>query len=168
MAKDWSSHNNKVFKKGLDKFVKKLKVRLYLISQKSAAEVMVHIQSVEDTDEMPVWTGNMIDGTGFGIYQDSKLTDLSPPKTALSPQEYEDIKDIWGTEYLGNALQQGVANYPRGIWLVLVSAVPYAEKVDASGSPKNRGRNFFDMLISESKKTIELNLKTNLPNAKIR
>lgn len=168
MARTWKSHNYKVFSDGIAEFMDRIIGRLYLLNVQSAAEVMAYIQSVEDTDDMPVDTRNLMEGTGFGIYQDSTLKQyIQFPKNAIRRQHMGGYGNaIWGSDMLHDAIQAGVSDYPNGTWLVLISAVPYADYINLSGSPALRGESFFNKLIGKCKVQVELNLSEYFPNAK--
>lgn len=92
----------------------------------------------------PIDTGNMRDATGVGVYADGRLYAYMPRAKTDRPQMYDGYPEpIWGSKELGHALGLASAEFSRGIWVVLMSAVPYAWEVNAQGSPIGRGINFF-------------------------
>jgi hypothetical protein len=87
----------------------------------------------------------MRDATGVGVYCDSVLMAYRPPKEATKLQHMgSEFVNISGSENLEKALTLGCSKYTDGIWIVLFSAVPYAERVNDLGSPKMRGARYFD------------------------
>ncbi len=124
--KDWSSHNKKVFSIGLNKYREGLEMRIVNVLTELAQSVIVY---VEGSGQLPIYTGNLADSTGVGVYRNGHLTSYLPTKRAIVPQEYEG-QTVWGDEELMNALQMSATEFSSGIWIVLFSAVPYAFKLE--------------------------------------
>lgn len=96
---------------------------------------------------IPIWTGNLQDATGVGIYADGKVEKFMPIKiarkkqsmgTALGGRSYID-----GHEFLIRSIEEGATKFTDGIWIVLYSAVPYASHINFEGSKWGRGVGYF-------------------------
>lgn len=124
--KDWSSHNKKVFTIGLTKYREALELRIIKVLTELAESVIVY---VEGSGQLPIYTGNLADSTGVGVYRNGHLTSYLPTKRAIEPQTYEG-QTVWGDEALMDALQLSATEFSSGIWIVLFSAVPYALKLE--------------------------------------
>lgn len=166
MAREYVNINTKTFREGLRRFMNLLSVDLLLVSEKSADDFLRYVKGIHDTDLMPVYSGNMFDSTGVGIYQDSSLRMIAPPRSARNAQHYGSIQNIWGYQWLQEAIESGVRDFPKGTWIVIYSAVPYAPKVNEIGSPWKRGIDFFENLKLEIYETVKLNLNVQFPKAK--
>lgn len=134
MAKSWVGHNNKVFQKAIAEHRTKLEVKLQKMCRELADEVRLFIEAFGEMDHMPYYTANLADGTGVGVYLNGQLMAYVPTQNATEPQEYEGIENIWGIEYLVDALMAAETDYPKGIWCVLFSTVPYAIEIDREGT----------------------------------
>lgn len=100
----------------------------------------------DDNANFPQYTANLHDATGIAIYDDGKLEAYLPTQRASEPQKTEIGEDEWGAQELANVVAQGVSKFSKGLWLVMYSASSYAERIEDSGSPKDRGRDFFTNL----------------------
>ena len=111
--------------------------------------------------QFPVYSGNMRDSTGVGVYIDGALTAYRPTKRAKSKQhdEIRNIYDIVGAEYLDAALKAASTEFPNGIWIVLFSTVPYAYDVNYYGSPWGRGVDYFGELSDSLKRGVFFGLR---------
>lgn len=113
-------------------------------------------------EDYPVWTLNMRDSTGIGVYNNGRLTSYIPYALATEPQRSGfrgNIRNIWGTSYLQRALTDS-AKYNKGIWIVLFCAVPYAIDINNYGSKWGRGVNFFEKFTDTFRKTVEERVNT--------
>lgn len=137
MAKSWVGHNNKVFQKAIGEHKAMLEQRINRVCQELAEEIKLYIEAFDEIEGMPIFTGNLADGTGVGVYVNGALNRFMPAKKASEPQSYGDIENIWGAEYLQEALSQANGDFNKGIWVVLYSTVPYAVKVDDFGTVHN-------------------------------
>lgn len=120
------THNVEVIKKGAEKFIERLKKNIFSVLSSVADDVVIFIQG---GGSIPVYTGNLQDSTGIGIYFDGVLTKFKPIKIANVAQN-DNGKTIVGTTELDKALEMAVTRFNKGIWIVLFSAVPYAFKVE--------------------------------------
>ena len=83
------------------------------------------ISYIESSDIIPVKTHNLKDSTGLGVYQNSVLKQFY-----ISPKAKVANKGIWGSNIIQMALDAGRDRYNDGNYIVLFSAMPYAEEVD--------------------------------------
>lgn len=118
--------NNKVIEKVLRKFQEDLSERIVSVLRDVASEV---ISFIEGANEIPVQYGNLQDSTGLAIYSDGRMIDFAPNHIAIAPSEWNGY-DIWGQDYLRQAIGAASDEFSDGIWLVLLSSTPYALKVD--------------------------------------
>lgn len=100
----------------------------------------------DDSNEFPQYTANLHDATGIAIYDNGKLESYMPAQRASVPQENSSREEEWGSQELANVIRQGMSRFSKGLWLVLFSASSYAEQVEDLGSPRNRGKKFFEWL----------------------
>jgi hypothetical protein len=126
MAEDFGNNNDKVFRKILKKRVRGLEDRIVKVLTDLAKSVVMY---VEGSGQIPVYTGNLADSTGVGVYRNGRLTSYAPTKRALEPQSYKE-QTVWGYEELDQALVMASTDFSNGIWIVLFSAVPYAVKLE--------------------------------------
>ena len=146
---DYTAHNISVVKLGLKKFAenearKEVLRRMRIIAGKML-DLIERVFS-DDSEQFPQWTANLHDATGIGIYADGRLESYMPVQRASKPQKTSSGKSVWGSQELSDALKMASTTYSTGLWLVLFSAVDYAESIDNIGSPANRGQNFFTAL----------------------
>lgn len=134
MAKSWVGHNNKVFQKAIAEHRVKLEEKLQKMFDALANDIVDYIEAFGEMGGMPYYTANLADGTGVGVYLNGQLMAYVPTQNATEPQDYGPISDIWGREYLVDALFAAETDYPKGIWCVLFSTVPYAWEIDKFGT----------------------------------
>ena len=124
----WMKANQKLIERKIDEVgngaLNRLLNALYTVAQ----DVMEYIDSQK---VIPIYTGNLKDATGIGVYNEGKLVKYVPSKIATRPQSsgfhHRNEYDIWGHQYLSDALEAASKEeYGKGIWIVLFSAVPYA------------------------------------------
>lgn len=162
---NYTAHNSKVFKVGVEQYAERvIKVKLEAVLRGIAQKIADFIDGyfAKGDGYFPLWTANLHDATGVGVYIDSRLSAYVPTPKASSPQEYNGIQGIIGSECLQQALTEATTTFSTGIWFVLFSAVPYAYEVNAHGSPKERGFRFFDLLSAD----VESLIKDALANLK--
>ena len=138
----WMKANNKVVGNKINDFFDKATEALLKEIYKVAEDVMEYIDSQK---VIPIYTGNLKDATGIGVYNECKLVKYVPSKIATRPQssgfhfdegdsgerKYTHL-EIWGHKYLSDALEAASKDeYSNGIWIVLFSAVPYAFFIEA-------------------------------------
>lgn len=155
---DYTAHNVKVFKIGIKEHTERvIKPKLETLLR-GVAQRMVDLMNgyfKKGDKDFPIWTGNLRDATGLGVYVDGRLSAYMPMPIATKPQSYGNEKDIIGTERLAQAIKMASTTFGKGIWLVLFSAVPYAYDVNAHGSPKERGFRFFELLTHDVDTLVE-------------
>ena len=149
--KNYASHNKMVFKSTLEDA--KYRISRPLLTAKLRKIAVDMVDEIDDSiwvndDTFPKWTSNLHDSTGIAVYDYGAITSFIPPQYAIEPQEYEDIQNIWGSQYLKDFINENAGKFSQGIWIVLFSAVPYAGLINEVGSPWPwvRGENFFGLL----------------------
>lgn len=170
MAKSWVGHNNKVFQKAIVEHSAKLERTLISVLDDLANEIVDYIEAFAEIESMPYYTANLADSTGVGVYLDGTLMVYMPTQKATEPQDYGGVGNIWGTDYLYDALVEGQSNFNKGIWAVLFSSVPYAVKVDDFGTTHRDGSTstpagyFSEKLTSEMLKNFKTAFARKFPN----
>lgn len=160
-----ASHNNAVFRKGLTDFTNQvIKVKLVTML-KSVAQTIVDVIDgnfvmPQGTEQFPVFTANLHDATGVGVYSDGKIQYFAPTKRAVDSQEYGTPPQFfYGSDLLRQAIAESVESFSKGIWIVLFSSVPYAYSINEYGSRLNRGNGYFDLLSKTLLQDVLMNLK---------
>lgn len=154
---NYTAHNSKAFKDGLNDYAERvIKVKLEAVLRE-VAQKMVNaidgafvpfVQYGGGTNQFPVWEGQLHDATGVGVYIDGRVSSYVPTAKGFDPQVYGADDNIIGSERLQQALKSAATQFSKGIWIVVFSAVPYAYKVNEYGSPRHRGKGFFDRVKS--------------------
>lgn len=143
--KDWVAHNVAVLKDGITLFVNKKKTEIEAALKKVAFEFITKIETGEIP--IPVYTGNMSDATGLGLYVDGRMSAFLPFPIAIQKQSTGPSlggrRAVDGHQFLAASIREGQTVFTTGIWIVLYSAVPYATKIDAEGSKWGRGQDYF-------------------------
>lgn len=152
MAKSYVNFNKEVLTKGLTIHVKGVVAPKLLDILKKAAEYLM--KSLDN--DIPIYTGNLHDSTGVGIYNDGRLTSFIPNPKADPVYDKQrsgfggkKIYNIVGRDCLEDALKMGSSRFTKGIWFVVFSTVPYAYYIDKDGSPLGRGQNFFKLAVED-------------------
>ena len=147
--KNYASHNKMVFKSTLEDA--KYRISRPLLTAKLRKIAVDMVDEIDDSIwvndyTFPIWTSNLHDSTGIAVYDYGAITSFIPPQYAAVAQNYGNIQDIWGSQYLKDFINESAGKFSKGIWIVLFSAVPYAGLVNAYGSPWGRGEDFFGLL----------------------
>ena len=124
----WMKSNQKLIERRIDEVSNNSLAGLLDVLDKVAQDVMEYIDSQK---VIPIYTGNLKDATGIGVYHNGVLKSYVPSQIATRPQSsgfhHKNVYDIWGHQYLSDALEAASKeDYSKGIWIVLFSAVPYA------------------------------------------
>ena len=124
----WMKSNQKLIERRIDEVGNNSLARLLNALYTVAQDVMEYIDSQK---VIPIYTGNLKDATGIGVYNNGVLKRYVPSQIATRPQSsgfhHRNEYDIWGHQYLSDALEAASKEeYGKGIWIVLFSAVPYA------------------------------------------
>ena len=124
----WMRSNQKLIERRIDEVGNNSLARLLNVLYTVAQDVMEYIDSQK---VIPIYTGNLKDATGIGVYSNGVLEKYVPSQIATVPQSsgfhHRNEYDIWGHQYLSDALEAASKeDYSKGIWIVLFSAVPYA------------------------------------------
>ena len=159
------SHNQKVFNKGLTGFsYKVIKAKLVAMC-KNVAKTLVDVIDgnfvmPQGTAQFPVYTGNLHDATGVGVYSDGKIEYFLPTQKATDFQEYGTPPQFFfGSDLLRQAIISAATQFSKGIWIVLFSTVPYAYSINEFGSKWKRGVGFFEILKNDLLTDVLTNLK---------
>lgn len=149
---DYESHNAQVFNVGLRDYAQRV-VKIKLLGQlgQIAARMVEYIDNSfvmpDGTEQFPVYSANMRDATGVGVYADGVIYRYLPTKQAVKRAGMGGLHNkMFGNDALNQAISNGLTMFNKGIWLVLFSAMPYAAMIDVSGSKIGRGVNFFGAL----------------------
>lgn len=147
----YDAQNRNVFSSGLQRFVEQqIKPKLLAMCKEVAQKIVDVIDGnfapPDGTDEFPVFTGNLHDATGVGVYCDGVLSSFIPTAMAAESQTDANGMGVFGSELLQQALSEAVIQFESGVWIVLFSTVPYAYKVNTEGSQIGRGAGFFEAL----------------------
>ena len=161
--KTWVKHNKTVFKSLLNKGTVDLEKRLTNVFYSLAESVKIYI---EEIGNLPHFTGNLADSTGVGVYHNGVLKAFAPMQSASMPQMYRN-EFVWGKPLLERALEEGSYKYPKGIWVVLYSTVPYAVKVDTKGTKRNPEGYFSQRLVDDMLNQFKLAFAREFPNIKL-
>ena len=140
--------NVRIMLKGVRGFTTKLRKRVLRASEAAARDVVGEIDYLfmDDSDEYPQWSANMHDGTGVAVLNDGAVRYRGiPKKRARGPQTYGKRK-IWGRKLAIERLGGGLFEEGAGVEIKLVSAVPYAWRINAAGSKWGRGAGYFEKL----------------------
>lgn len=124
----WMRSNQKLIERRIDEVGNNSLARLLNVLDTVAQDVMEYIDSQK---VIPIYTGNLKDATGIGVYRNGVLKRYVPSQIATRPQSsgfhHRNVYDIWGHQYLSDALEAASKEgYGKGIWIILFSAVPYA------------------------------------------
>ena len=124
----WMKSNQKLIERRIDEVGNNSLAGLLNVLYTVAQDVMDYIDSQK---VIPIYTGNLKDATGIGVYRNGVLKRYVPSQIATRPQSsgfhHKNEYDIWGHQYLSDALEAASKEeYGKGIWIVLFSAVPYA------------------------------------------
>lgn len=109
-----------------------------------ASSAMIEYMNSDMT--IPIDTHNMKDGLGVAIYNNGRLGGLAFSKRATEsradePRKLGQIKGehyglTWGRDLIQELLDEGSTKYNEGIWIVLLSAMPYDIFQDSEGINK--------------------------------
>lgn len=152
--KSWISRNKAALEQGMRKHINNVtKPELVAYLRKVAEQLVAAIDG--NTFSIPVYTGNLKDATGVGVYVDGVMSAFMPTKTAIKKQSAgasvtgESRPYIFGSEFLAASLREASTTFSTGVWLVIFSAVPYAYKINTEGSPKGRGKGYWDAIVND-------------------
>ena len=165
----WEKHNIDVFKERSQYFLNGVvKPQLVRALQDTAREI---VELIDGDNNIPIYTGNLHDATGVGVYVDGMLSYYIPAKIAQRKQssglegyvseDDEQSRYNWygidGTEFLQSAMEDATTEFNSGCWIVLFSAVPYAFKI-------NERTNFFGTTAKEMAESVLLGLEPLNPD----
>ncbi len=150
---DYTAHNSKVFKVGVGQFMdREARIVCEEIAKESAQMLVDFVDGnfvlPDGTTQFPVDTANLHDAVGAGVYSNGRLAYFMPTARATKPQSHNGTKGLYGSELLKTAISSASTEYAdKNVWLVVFAAVPYAFKINTSGSSIGRGAGFWDEII---------------------
>lgn len=123
-----------------------------------------------DSGLIPEYTANLHDATGCAVYADGVISAFIPTKRAqkLGKSGFDGVNHygIDGSAFLQQAISEASTRFAKGVWFVVFSAVPYAYHIDAHGSPKGRGQDFFKAIRRTAVNDILAGLRA-IPNVEV-
>lgn len=166
-VRGYQSQNLNVLKEGMKMFVKNVaQPQLVSILRQKAQEVVRLI----DSGLIPEYTANLHDATGCAVYADGAISAFIPTKRAQKQGKsgFDGVNHygIDGSAFLQQAISEASTRFAKGVWFVIFSAVPYAYHIDAHGSPKGRGQDFFKTIRGTAVNDILAGLRA-IPNVEV-
>ncbi len=172
----YSSANKKVFERVLAKKKDEIEFKCQLVCADSADDIMSDILQYSSTTRpspyLPIWTGNLLESSGVGVYVHSVLTKYRHNRPVWHPQDMpqKGIDEIWGEDYLPVALSLGRTHFGDGIGLAVVVSAPYALHVQEGRGDYGRGlgasAGYWDRITAASASIIRKNIDNHLPKAR--
>jgi hypothetical protein len=162
----WMPHNLKALKKKCRYQISniaqpKLVAMLRDVAQKIANEI-------DSITSVPNYTGNLRDSHGVGVYLYGTLSAYIPTQTATKAQSSSfhnrNEYNIWGTEYVSQALQDATTDFADGIWIVLFAAVPYAFYINENHESAGFFGEIADTIVEEVRSGLTQLKVKNIPN----
>ena len=176
---DWVAHNEAVVKDRVRLFVKEKKAEIVAKLMEVGQVVVDYVNTgympqtlrPGGNNQFPIWTANLRDATGVGIYVDGRTAKFTPTKLAIHKQttggSMGSRRDIDGHSFLFQSISEGASVFNNGIWIVLYCAVPYAAMINASGSKWGRGQGFWNLTKTEFTEAILSRLTQITPSSSI-
>lgn len=166
-VRGYQSQNLNVLKEGMKMFVKNVaQPQLVSVLRQKAQEVVQLI----DSGLIPEYTANQHDATGCAVYADGAISAFIPTKRAQKQGKsgFDGVNHygIDGNAFLQQAVSEASTRFAKGVWFVVFSAVPYAYHIDAHGSPKGRGQDFFKTIRGTAVNDILAGLRA-IPNVEV-
>lgn len=166
-AYGYQRQNLDVLLKGMKMHIKGvIEPQLVSILRQKAQEVVQLI----DSGLIPEYTANLHDATGCAVYADGAISAFIPTKRAQKQGKsgFDGVNHygIDGSAFLQQAISEASARFAKGVWFVVFSAVPYAYHIDAHGSPKGRGQDFFKTIRGTAVNDILAGLRA-IPNVEV-
>ena len=166
-VRGYQSQNLNALKEGMKMFVRNVaQPQLVSILRQKAQEVVQLI----DSGLIPEYTANLHDATGCAVYADGVISAFIPTKRAQKQGKsgFDGVNHygIDGHAFLQQAISEASTHFAKGVWFVILSAVPYAYHIDAKGSPLGRGQDFFKTIRGTAVNDILAGLRA-IPNAEV-
>lgn len=149
----YQSQNLNTVVRGMEAFLKRVVTpQIVDVLKAKADEIVAYIDSGAG---IPEYLGHLHDATGVGVYADGTLVYYKKPAkhaTKLGKAGAEGVNhyQIDGSNFLSEAINEARSKFSKDVWFVIFSAVPYAYYINEDGSPKGRGKNYFDDLANKS------------------
>lgn len=118
-----------------------------------------------DSGYIPEYLSHLHDSTGSAVYADGSLVYFRPTNKHASGKKGKsgfggvNHYEIDGSEFLERTVADAASTFSKGVWFVVMSPVPYAYYIDANGSPKGRGQDFFKKTYEEAVQEILAGLR---------
>lgn len=139
----------------------KLVAMLKDVAQKIANEI-------DTITSIPNYTGNLRDSHGVGVYMNGVLSSFVPTQTATRAQRSgfhgRNETNIWGTEYVSQALQDATTDFSDGVWIVLFASVPYAFYINETHPKAGFFDEVADTIVNEVRNGLTQLKVKNIPN----
>lgn len=166
-VRGYQSQNLNTLMNGMKMFVKNVaQPQLVSVLRQKAQEVVQLI----DSGLIPEYTANLHDATGCAVYADGAISAFIPTKRAQKQGKsgFDGVNHygIDGNAFLQQAISEASTRFAKGVWFVIFSAVPYAYHIDAHGSPKGRGQDFFKTIRGTAVNDILAGLRA-IPNVEV-
>ena len=157
----YTAYNKSVLMKGLTVHVRNVIMPELVAVLKRVCDDLV---TAIDSGYIPEYTANLHDSTGAAVYADGAVVYFRPTskhatKRAKSGFGGVNHYDIDGSEFLQRTVAEASSTFAKGVWFVVFSTVPYAYYIDANGSPKGRGKDFFKKTYGDAVKEILAGLR---------
>lgn len=144
-VRGYTAYNKSVLMRGMTVHAKNVIMPDLLAMLTRVAQDIV--AAIDSGSYIPEWTANLHDATGVAIYNDGAVQRFIPTKKAAKKTKsgFGGVHhyDIDGAEFLQRTITDAATTFSKGLWFVVISAVPYAYYIDQSGSPRGRGTGFF-------------------------
>ena len=162
-VRGYQSQNLNTLIKGMKMHVKGvIAPQLVAMLTAKAQQTVAYIDSGAD---IPEYLGHLHDATGIGVYADGVMKAFVPTKHAQNQGKsgFDGVNHygIDGSAFLQQAISEASTRFANGIWFVIFSAVPYAFHINANGSPRGRGKGFFQRVVDMSVNEILAGLRAN-------
>lgn len=157
----YTGFNRAVIMRGMTVFLKGvIEPRLLAILREASDTLASYI----DSGCIPVYLGHLHDSTGSAVYADGRVVYFRPTTRIASKDGKSGFGgvnhyEIRGTEFLERTVADAASAFPKGIWFVVFSTVPYAYLIDEKGSPAGRGQGFFKLTREQAVTQILAGLK---------
>lgn len=110
---------------------------LILNAMSEVADAM--IDYMESDDVIPIDTHNLKDGLGVAVYHNGSLRKFAMnPRASLPRRDIglppQPTGDVWGKNLIQDLMDAGAMRYGMGSHIVLYSAMPYGDILNAQGA----------------------------------
>ena len=158
----YTAYNKSVLMKGLTVHVKNVITPDLVNVLKRVVDSLVNFI---DSGYIPEYLSHLHDSTGSAVYADGALVYFRPTNKHASGKKGKsgfggvNHYEIDGAEFLQRTINDASSTFAKGVWFVVMATVPYAYHINANGSPKGRGKDFFKSTYEEAIKEILAGLR---------